>query len=192
MSSKDFILASSSAIRISILEKYSIPFKHLRPTCNEDELKENNRHLSPTDLSTFLAKEKALSISKDHQDALVLGCDQICLFHTKIFEKPGTRDNAINNLKELRSNEHLLIGSYVFVKNDEVISSKLIKTSMIMRNLTDQEINAYVDEDKPFNSCGSYMFEKNGYKLFKETSGSLEAINGLPFNELKETINEHL
>ena len=192
MSSKDFILASSSAIRISILEKYSIPFKHLRPTCNEDELKENNRHLSPTDLSTFLAKEKALSISKDHQDALVLGCDQICLFHTKIFEKPGTRDNAINNLKELRSNEHLLIGSYVFVKNDEVISSKLIKTSMIMRNLTDQEINTYVDEDKPFNSCGSYMFEKNGYKLFKETSGSLEAINGLPFNELKETINEHL
>tara|TARA_Y100000992_G_scaffold41038_1_gene23060 strand:- start:1508 stop:2086 length:579 start_codon:yes stop_codon:yes gene_type:complete len=192
LSSKDFILASSSAIRISILEKYSIPFKHLRPTCNEDELKENNRHLSPTDLSTFLAKEKALSISKDHQDALVLGCDQICLFHTKIFEKPGTRDNAINNLKELRSNEHLLIGSYVFVKNDEVISSKLIKTSMIMRNLTDQEINAYVDEDKPFNSCGSYMFEKNGYKLFKETNGSLEAINGLPFNELKETINEHL
>ena len=192
MSSKDFILASSSAIRISILEKYSIPFKHLRPTCNEDELKENNRHLSPTDLSTFLAKEKALSISKDHQDALVLGCDQICLFHTKIFEKPGTRDNAINNLKELRSNEHLLIGSYVFVKNDEVISSKLIKTSMIMKDLTDQEIHAYVDEDKPFNSCGSYMFEKNGYKLFKETSGSLEAINGLPFNELKETINEHL
>ena len=192
MSSKDFILASSSAIRISILEKYSIPFKHLRPTCNEDELKENNRHLSPTDLSTFLAKEKALSISKDHQDALVLGCDQICLFHTKIFEKPGTRENAINNLKELRSNEHLLIGSYVFVKNDEVISSKLIKTSMIMRNLTDHEINAYVDEDKPFNSCGSYMFEKNGYKLFKETNGSLEAINGLPFNELKETINEHL
>jgi len=192
LSSKDFILASSSAIRISILEKYSIPFTHLRPTCNEDKLKENNRHLSPTDLSTFLAKEKALSISKYHQDALVLGCDQICLFHTKIFEKPGTRDNAINNLKELRSNEHLLIGSYVFVKNDEVISSKLIKTSMIMRNLTDQEINDYVDEDKPFNSCGSYMFEKNGYKLFKETSGSLEAINGLPFNELKETINEHL
>ena len=192
MSSKDFILASSSAIRISILEKYSIPFKHLRPTCNEDKLKENNRHLSPSDLSTFLAKEKALSISKDHSDNLVLGCDQICLFNSKIFEKPGTRDNAINNLKELRSNEHFLIGSYVFVKNDEVISSKLIKTSMIMRNLTDQEINAYVDEDRPFSSCGSYMFEKNGYKLFKETNGSLEAINGLPFNLLKETINEHL
>ena len=31
-----------------------------------------------------------------------------------------------------------------------------------------------------------------GYKLFKETNGSLEAINGLPFNLLKETINEHL
>ena len=192
MRSQDFILASSSAIRISILKKYSIPFKHIPPTCNEDKLKKDNPNLSPSDLSTFLAKEKALSISKEYPHSLVLGCDQICLFNNKIFEKPGTKENGINTLKELRSNEHLLIGSYVFVKNGDVISTKLIKTSMIMRDLTDHEINAYVDEDKPFNSCGSYMFEKNGYKLFKETNGSLEAINGLPFNELKETINEYL
>ena len=192
MRSKDFILASSSAIRISILEKYSIPFIHIPPICNEDKLKTDNPNLSPSDLSTFLAKEKALSISKDYPGSLVLGCDQICLLNDRIFEKPGTKENAVNALKELRSNEHFLIGSYVFVKNEYVISTKLIKTSMIMKDLTDHEINAYVDEDRPFSSCGSYMFEKNGYKLFKETNGSLEAINGLPFNELKETINEHL
>ena len=192
MRSKGFILASSSAIRISILEKYSIPFKHIPPACDEDKLKKNNPNLSPSDLSTFLAKEKASSISKDYPESLVLGCDQICLLNNKIFEKPGTRENAITNLKELSSNEHFLIGSYVFVKNGEVISTKIMKTSMIMRDLTDHEIHAYVDKDRPFNSCGSYMFEKNGYKLFKETNGSLEAINGLPFNELKETIYEHL
>ena len=192
MRSKGFILASSSAIRISILEKYSIPFKHIPPACNEDKLKKINPNLSPSDLSTFLAKEKASSISKDYPESLVLGCDQICLLNNKIFEKPGTRENAITNLKELSSNEHFLIGSYVFVKNGEVISTKIMKTSMIMRDLTDHEIHAYVDKDRPFNSCGSYMFEKNGYKLFKETNGSLEAINGLPFNELKETIYEHL
>ena len=192
MRSKGFILASSSAIRISILEKYSIPFKHIPPACNEDKLKKNNPNLSPSDLSTFLAKEKASSISKDYPESLVLGCDQICLLNNKIFEKPGTRENAITNLKELSSNEHFLIGSYVFVKNGEVISTKIMKTSMIMRDLTDHEIHAYVDKDRPLNSCGSYMFEKNGYKLFKETNGSLEAINGLPFNELKDTINEHL
>lgn len=192
MRSKGFILASSSAIRISILEKYSIPFKHIPPACNEDKLKKNNPNLSPSDLSTFLAKEKASSISKDYPESLVLGCDQICLLNNKIFEKPGTRENAITNLKELSSNEHFLIGSYVFVKNGEVISTKIMKTSMIMRDLTDHEIHAYVDKDRPFNSCGSYMFEKNGYKLFKETNGSLEAINGLPFNELKDTINEHI
>ena len=192
MRSKGFILASSSAIRISILEKYSIPFKHIPPACDEDKLKKNNPNLSPSDLSTFLAKEKASSISKDYPESLVLGCDQICLLNNKIFEKPGTRENAITNLKELSSNEHFLIGSYVFVKNGEVISTKIMKTSMIMRDLTDHEIHAYVDKDRPLNSCGSYMFEKNGYKLFKETNGSLEAINGLPFNELKDTINEHL
>ena len=113
------------------------------PVCNEEKLKTDNPNLSPSDLSTFLAKEKALSISKNYPNSLVLGCDQICLFNNRIFEKPGTTQNAINTLKELRSNEHFLIGSYVFVKNGDVISTKLIKTSMIMRDLTDQEIHSY-------------------------------------------------
>tara|TARA_B000000565_G_scaffold12683_1_gene9224 strand:- start:567 stop:677 length:111 start_codon:yes stop_codon:yes gene_type:complete len=36
------------------------------------------------------------------------------------------------------------------------------------------------------------MFEANGYKLFNEVIGSLEEINGLPFKELKNIVNEHL
>ena len=61
-----------------------------------------------------------------------------------------------------------------------------------MRNLTDIEIINYVELDNPLNSCASYKFEENGYKLHKEVIGSLEAINGLPFKQLKDQINEYL
>ena len=60
---------------------------------------------------------------------------------------------------------------------------------MEMRSLTDSEIEEYVALDKPLESCGSYKFEANGFKLFKSVVGSLEAINGLPFADLKELID---
>ena len=50
-----------------------------------------------------------------------------------------------------------------------------------MKKLTDEEISNYIDLDSPLNSCASYKFEANGYKLFSEVIGSLEEINGLPF-----------
>ena len=98
---------------------------------------------------------------------------------------------------DLPRNKRIDVGlTYVFgigrASAKQIIVDAKIAPSTRCGNLTDQEINAYVDEDRPFSSCGSYMFEKIGYKLFKETNGSLEAINGLPFNLLKETINEHL
>ena len=48
------------------------------------------------------------------------------------------------------------------------------------------------DTDKPLKSCGSYMFEKNGYKLFSKVEGSLEAINGLPFTHLSKKLEQYV
>ena len=64
-----------------------------------------------------------------------------------------------------------------------------IECEMEMRNLTDNEIEEYVALDKPLESCGAYKFEANGFKLFKSVIGSLEAINGIPFADLKELID---
>ena len=36
------------------------------------------------------------------------------------------------------------------------------------------------------------MFEKNGYTLFSEITGSLEAINGLPFGYLLDKLKDYV
>ena len=81
---------------------------------------------------------------------------------------------------------------YVFIKNGDVLYEETITTNMTMKPLTETEINDYVELDQPFKSCGSYMFEKNGYKLFSEVEGSLEAINGMPINYLLENLEKHV
>ena len=106
--------------------------------------------------------------------------------------KPLNEDKAISNLKELSGNTHTLFGAYCVTKGNEIIIEHQIECEMEMRNLTDSEIEEYVALDKPLESCGAYKFEANGFKLFKSVIGSLEAINGLPFADLKELIDAKL
>ena len=186
------VLASSSQIRKEILSKYDVPYICEKPLINEDELKENSTLVDPRQLSYFLAEAKAQSLSTIYPENIILGCDQICIFNNDIFEKPLTVTKAINNLKILSGNTHHLIGSYVFVKNSEVINKYTAICTLTMKNLTAAEIKNYVELDSPLNSCASYKFEENGYKLHKEVIGSLEAINGLPFKQLRDLINEYL
>ena len=84
------------------------------------------------------------------------------------------------------------LGSYVFCKNQEVIYTEQVTTEMAMRSLSKQEIKDYIKLDEPYNSCGAYKFEENGYKLFNSVTGTLEAINGLPIEHLLKNFNEHV
>ncbi|RPG43647.1 MAG: septum formation protein Maf [Gammaproteobacteria bacterium TMED112] len=188
MNQSELVLASSSDIRKKIISKYDFPFIIAKHKFDEESFK-LTANLNPKDLSLHLAKQKALSLSNDY-DNLILGCDQICLMNNEIFNKPLTKEKAIQNLTKLAGKTHELIGSYVFIKQGNTILSETIISKMTMKNLTEKDIMDYVMLDKPLQSCGSYMFEKNGYTLFTEITGSLEAINGLPFRYLMDKLKQ--
>ena len=79
-----------------------------------------------------------------------------------------------------------------FAKTIEVIYKEQVTSEMAMRSLSKQEIEDYIKLDEPYNSCGAYKFEENGYKLFNSVTGTLEAINGLPIEHLLKNLNEHV
>ena len=192
MSKLEIVLASSSKIRRDIISNYAVDVIFCDPDINEEQLKQDNLNLNPRSIATLLAKSKALSLADKFSEKFILGCDQICIFDDKIMSKPLNEDKAISNLKELSGNTHYLFGAYCVSKGNEIIIKHQIECEMEMRNLTDNEIEEYVALDKPLESCGSYKFEANGFKLFKSVVGSLEAINGLPFADLKELIDAKL
>ena len=191
MFANKLILASSSEIRRQILENNNISYIAKNHNYDEKILKAV-KTLDPINLSLELAREKSLSLANNYDNHVILGCDQICLLGDKIFSKPLNPKKAIANLSKLSGKTHQLIGSYSFTRNGDVLYEETITTNMTMKPLTETEINDYVDLDQPLKSCGSYMFEKNGYKLFSEVEGSLEAINGLPINYLLENLEKHV
>ena len=185
------ILASSSEIRKKILSSHNVSFRAVKHKFDED-IGKKNLLLDPAELSLYLAEHKSLSLCDDHKDHIILGCDQVCALNNKVFSKPNNSEQAIFNLAELSGKSHQLIGSYSFSRNSKVLFNETIICNMTMKHLTIEEITDYIYLDKPLKSCGSYMFEKNGYKLFSKVQGSLEAINGLPFTYLSKKLKEYV
>ena len=185
------VLASNSEIRRKIASTCSSDIVFTSPKINEEQLKEQLGDLAPNKICYELAKAKALNIP-DYQDHIILGCDQICVLENKIYSKPLNSQAAFNQLMELSNKTHFLIGSYVFCKNNKIIHKEQVTSEMAMRSLSKQEIEDYIKLDEPYNSCGAYKFEENGYKLFNSVTGTLEAINGLPIEHLLMNLNEHV
>ena len=191
MEAYKLILASSSEIRKQILTNHNVNFRAVKHFFDENIGKTNN-NLKPTELSLYLAQQKSLSLGGTYIDQIILGCDQVCVLEDTIFSKPKTLDQAITNLSMMSEKTHQLIGSYAFSMNSKLLFNETVTCTMTMKKLSIDQIKEYVNLDKPLKSCGSYMFEKNGYKLFSKVQGSLEAINGLPFTYLSKKLKQYV
>ena len=86
---KKFILASKSKSRFFILKNNKLNFRCVFPSCNEEFIKNKiiKKKISPKNISLFLAKNKALSVSKNNYNSLVVGSDTIIVINKNIIWK---------------------------------------------------------------------------------------------------------
>ena len=185
---KQIILASGSETRRIMLEKAGIVFEVIKPDVDEEELKTKLSKLSIKDLGLSLAIAKAQSISIKYPDAITIGADQVCELDGKIFDKPGSYEKCIEHLSLLRGKTHTQHCCACLFKGDTLMAEIYQTARLTMRDLTDQEIVDYVELEKPYHSCGSYMFERNGHTLFESIEGEAETILGLPLQKILELV----
>lgn len=188
--SQELILASGSETRRKMLESLGLSFTVIKSTVDEEELKKTIPELSLPEQGMYLAKAKAQSVSALYPNAYVIGADQVCEYRESMFEKPGNRENAIKQLTELSNQTHYQHCSTVIYLSGELIWSHQETAKLTMRDLTQAEIEAYVDIEEPFNSCGSFMFEKHGKHLFSKVEGDQDVILGLPLVPLLAELYE--
>ena len=63
-------------------------------------------------------------------------------------------------------------------------------TELVMKELSLQEIEGYLDLDKPYSACGCYHLESNGRNLFSSINGLKSTVMGLAMEHLIEKLNE--
>ncbi|MEE8339513.1 MAG: Maf family nucleotide pyrophosphatase [Xanthomonadales bacterium] len=182
------ILASSSPYRRMLLRRLALDFTVFSPSIDETPLPDE----TPAGLVSRLAKEKALAVSGQHPDALVIGSDQLAIFEDRIIGKPGSVHKAVEQLQQFSGHcVQFLTAVAVNCTASGFFSNSTISTDVCFRVLDNAEIKRYVVMDNPLDCAGGFKSEAAGSTLLTHLrSDDPAAIIGLPLICLSAMLRE--
>ena len=183
-----FILASGSEIRATLLRNAGLSAETIPAKIDEHTIKAAMlaEEASPRDIADALAEHKARRISAKHEDALVLGCDQVAELGGALLSKPENPGAAKAQLHELAGRTHRLLSAAVICKAAEPIWRHVGVVRLTMRSLSDDYVDDYLARnwESIRHSVGGYKLEEEGVRLFSRIDGDYFTVLGLPLIEL--------
>ena len=189
------ILASKSGVRKKILDKYNIDSEVVVSNVDEDQIKESllAEKATPLIISKNLAEVKSKKVSNKHPDYLVLGADSVISLDNKLINKPKSRKEALDILKELNNSKHYLISSVCISKNGAMIWNYTDQSELKMKNFKEKELIKYLDKIKTDTLLryGVYQIEADGFHLFEYIKGDKDSIMGLPIKQIMDYIRQY-
>jgi septum formation protein len=186
------ILASTSAYRRTLLERLGVPFRCRAPLCDEASIQREEvaAGTTPLLLAEKLALAKASSLIAEEPEATIIGCDQLVAFTGRVYGKPGTVAQAVDQLAAMAGQTHELITAMVVIRRGNTLRHTDV-TRLRMRPLARDAIERYVAADRPLDCAGSYKLESRGILLFDRIeSEDHTAITGLPLIALVSILRE--
>ncbi|WP_075982453.1 Maf family protein [Bacillus massilinigeriensis] len=171
------ILASASPRRKELLENLHIPFQ----VSSSDVDESYDPQLSPQEVVMELASRKAKSVAEKNQEAYIIGSDTVVVIDEEILGKPKDKDEAFTMLKRLSGNTHSVYTGVAIASSKKVIQF-YEKTDVVFWELTDDEINTYIDTNEPFDKAGAYGIQGFGSLLVKGIVGDYFTVVGLPIS----------
>jgi 7-methyl-GTP pyrophosphatase len=179
-------LASSSPFRKTLLERLGIGFNCESPDIDEHQKKNEN----VIDYVLRLAEEKAFQVAKNYTNAIIIGSDQSLECDSKILGKPGTHEKAKLQLGQM-SGKSLVFHTGLCVLNSQTnrVQKEVIPYRVKFRDLSENEIESYLEKEQPYQCAGSFMSEKLGISLLSKMEGEdPTALIGLPLIRLCEML----
>lgn len=180
------ILASNSRWRREIIEMAGLACEQVASSGDS-----NISFLNPDDYVEKLSYEKALEVAKKFQKGIIIGADTIGYLEGKVFEKPKNREEAFRNFKALSGKVNYAVTGTTIIdlyQNKSVTFSEKVK--VYFNELTDSEIEWYLEHEKNIYDCAGYSLETCASLFVRKIEGDYKAIVGLPichiFEELKK------
>jgi septum formation protein len=176
------ILASSSKFRRELLHKLQIPFNSVSPKVDETPLPDEKPH----ETALRLAQEKARKIGKKHPHALVIGCDQVATLDGEQIGKPLNHHNATKQLQMMRGREVTFHSALcLYNATTDNMQAQVVPYLVRFRQLTDEQIESYLNKEQPYHCAGSAKSEGLGIALIERMIGEdPNALIGLPLIKL--------
>lgn len=182
----NIILASKSPRRQQFFKDLNIDF-----TIKLKEVEEiYPQELKGIEITDYLANLKAEAFTNLKDNDLLITSDTIVWFENKALGKPKDHNEAFTMLKNLSGKKHEVITS-ISIKNKNFQKIVNDSTTVTFKELSDKEINYYINNYKPFDKAGAYGIQEwIGYIGIKNIKGSYFNVVGLPVYKLyKELMN---
>lgn len=186
------ILASSSPRRQAIVSAMGIPFTIVKPQIDETQHADERPLAYVRRLSR--RKAHAVAVSGVGDDAVILAADTIVVLdaqaltrHTtsRILGKPANADEARAMLVTLRGRVHQVCTSFTLYRLVDGAEYTLpVCTSVLMRDYSDAEIDAYIATGDPFDKAGGYAIQHEGFAPVASITGSRDNVVGLPSDDV--------
>ncbi len=177
-SQRTLILGSTSAYRRELLQRLRLPFQVVAPDVDETP----NPGETPAALAQRLALAKARAVARLHPDAVVIGSDQVADLAGLPLGKPGNHERAVAQLRQMR-------GQTVIFQTAVAVccvatgfeEASLAEVKVRFRDLTDAEIENYLQAEQPYDCAGSAKSEGLGIALLASIDNDdPTALVGLP------------
>jgi len=174
------ILASNSPRRKSLLELIDLPFKVVAGSVHEDF----NIDLSPIEFAKHYAQLKALDVVKRYPDSLVIGADTIVVLEGEIIGKPLDEADSKLMLKKLSGRTHIVITGVSLVWQEKnIVDTFFEETKVTFQELTNEQIQYYVDNYHPLDKAGSYGIQDWFAVCVKKIDGCFYNVMGMPLSK---------
>ena len=179
---KALILASQSRARKMLLANAGIEFEAVPADIDERAIQQNAKVAAPGEIAGLLAREKALWVSRRKAGHYVIGADQTLALGDRLFNKPGDRAVAAEQIRALSGQTHALHSAIAVALDGKIAFETVAIARMTMQSLSDADIAAYLDAagDAVTQSVGAYQLEGLGIHLFERIEGDHFTILGLP------------
>ncbi len=149
---------------------------------------------NPENLVSQLAKLKAEALGKNYPDSIIIGMDSVGYFNNQILEKPKSKEDAFQRLQSLSSNWfQFYTGIFMINTNTRQTLPRIVKTDVLMRKLSDLEINKYLNQDQNYNTYALGFDPLGNYSstFISEIKGSYNNLTrGIPLEVLPEILSE--
>lgn len=187
-SNRPLVLGSTSPYRRELLSRLRLPFITVSPKVDETPWPGE----SPSSLAQRLALAKARAVAALHPEAVVIGSDQVADLQGTPLGKPGDHARATRQLQQMRGQAVLFHTAVAVVCADSGFAQQaMAEVRVRFRSLSDDEIEAYLRAETPYDCAGSAKSEGLGIALLSAIeSDDPTALIGLPLIRTCQLLRE--
>lgn len=131
-----------------------------------------------------------MAVAGQVEEGIIIGADTVVSIDGKILGKPADKEEAREMIYKLQGKSHMVYtGVTVIAKSDDMVSASSFAegTKVNVAPMTENEIEAYISTEEPYDKAGAYGIQRLVWQvLLKELRGTTSMWLDLPVHRLYE------